>query len=322
MMRDNFGRQITYLRVSITDRCDLKCGYCNVPGRALLERREILSLEEIERICKAFVAQGVTKIRITGGEPLVRRGVVELIGRLNRLQRLDEVTLTTNGTQLDRHAQNLAKSGVRRLNVSLDSLDAGRFQSITGRDALGNVLSGIQAAKQAGLKVKINMVVLVETTDGDIDTMIRWCGMSGHDLTLIEVMPMGPAKLRPATSHIALREHLAQRWSLTPLCEETGGPASYVRVGETGGKLGFITPMSANFCASCNRVRLTSNGKLKLCLDRGESVDLRGLLRSGGSDEELKETIVSAIRGKPSGHDFLSATNEAAVPRSMSAIGG
>lgn len=321
-MFDSFGRQISYLRVSVTDRCDLRCGYCNVPGRALLDRRDILSLEEIERICIAFVELGVTKIRLTGGEPLVRRGVVELVEKLSPLPNLNEITLTTNGTQLDRQALGLAKAGVRRINVSLDSLDAARFKTITGRDVLGSVHAGIDAAKQAGLKVKINMVVLQDTTDGDIDAMIRWCGMMGLDLTLIEVMPMGPAKLRPNDSHIAMREHLGKRWSLTPLCEKTGGPARYVLVGETGGRLGFITPMSANFCESCNRVRLTSNGLLKLCLDRGGSVDLRGILRGGGSDETVKAAIIAAIQGKPSGHDFQGSVGEQRPVRSMSAIGG
>jgi cyclic pyranopterin phosphate synthase len=319
-MFDSFGRQISYLRVSVTDRCDLRCSYCNVPGRALLDRRDILSLEEIERICLAFVELGVTKIRLTGGEPLVRRGVVDLVERLTPL--VSEVTITTNGTQLDRHAQGLAKAGVRRINVSLDSLDATRFKTITGRDALGSVHAGIDAAKQAGLRVKVNMVVLQDTTDGDIDAMIRWCGMMGLDLTLIEVMPMGPAKLRPNDSHIAQREHLGKRWSLTPLCEKTGGPARYVHVGETGGRLGFITPMSANFCEGCNRVRLTSNGMLKLCLDRGESIDLRGILRSDGSDEVIRAAILAAIQGKPSGHDFLGSKGEQRPVRSMSAIGG
>lgn len=322
VMKDSLGRQISYLRVSITDRCDLRCSYCAVPGRPLMERRDILSLEEIERICRIFVELGIRKIRITGGEPLVRRGVVELIARLGGLSQLDEITLTTNGTQLDRHALGLAKAGVRRINVSLDSLDAARFKEITGRDAVGSVHAGIAAARQAGLRVKINTVVLQDTTDGDIDAMIRWCGMMRLDLTLIEVMPMGSAKLRSNDSYIALREHLGQRWNLTPLSEKTGGPARYMRVAETGGKLGFITPMSANFCESCNRVRLTSDGMLKLCLDRGESVDLRQILRNGGSDEALAETIQAAILGKPPGHDFLAALTGESPVRSMSAIGG
>ncbi|MBF0267738.1 MAG: GTP 3',8-cyclase MoaA [Alphaproteobacteria bacterium] len=321
-MKDSLGREITYLRVSVTDRCDLKCSYCNVPGRALLERREILSLEEIEKISAAFVALGVVKIRITGGEPLLRRGVVGLVKRLKALPQLDEVTLTTNATMLDRYASELAAAGLRRVNVSLDSLEAGRIQSITGRNVLNAVLDGISAAGKAGIKVKINMVLVADTSDGEIDAMIRWCGFSGLDLTLIEVMPMGPAKPASPDMQKATQAHLEKRWTLAPLNERTGGPARYVRVGETGGKLGFITPMSACFCDTCNRVRLTSNGMLKLCLDRGDSVDLREILRSGGSDEELKEAILAAIQGKPSGHDFLAAAQVGASARSMSAIGG
>jgi cyclic pyranopterin phosphate synthase len=322
MMQDSLGRQITYLRVSVTDRCDLKCSYCNVPGRHLLDRREILALEEIERICSVFADLGIEKIRITGGEPLVRRGVVDLIRHLTALPQLQEVTLTTNGTMLDRLAPDLAKAGIKRINVSLDSLDSSRIQSITGRNVLDNVLGGISAARDAGIKVKINMVVLADTTDGEIDAMIRWCGMSGLDLTLIEVMPMGPAKPVSPATHKTRRGYLEQRWSLNPLCENTGGPAKYVRVAETGGKLGFITPMSACFCEGCNRVRLTSNGLLKLCLDRGESIDLRSILRTGGSDEEVAQAIMTAIQGKPPGHDFLAALNQAGSVRSMSAIGG
>jgi cyclic pyranopterin phosphate synthase len=229
MMQDSLGRQITYLRVSVTDRCDLKCNYCNVPGRALLDRREILSLEEIERICRVFVDLGIRKIRITGGEPLVRRGVVDLIHNIGALPKLQEITLTTNGTMLDRFSDELARAGIQRINVSLDSLDARRIQAITGRNVLDNVLGGISAARESGIKIKINMVVLADTTDNEFDAMIRWCGMSGLDLTLIEVMPMGPVKFVPPAAHKALRGHLEQRWSLTPLCEETGGPAKYVR---------------------------------------------------------------------------------------------
>jgi cyclic pyranopterin phosphate synthase len=322
LMQDSLGRQITYLRVSITDRCDLKCSYCNVPGRALLQRREILTLEEIERICKIFTALGIKKIRITGGEPLVRRGVAGLIKSLSALHGIDEVTLTTNGTMLERNAADLANAGIKRINVSLDSLDSGRIQSITGRNVLATVLGGIAAAEAVGIKVKINMVLLADTTDSEIDAMIRWCGMSGHDLTLIEVMPMGPARSVSPDRHKALRGPLEHRWNLTPLCEKTGGPAKYVRVGETGGKLGFITPMSASFCEGCNRVRLTSNGMLKLCLDRGESVDLRACLRNGGSDQDLADTILAALQGKPAGHDFNSALEAGESERSMSAIGG
>ncbi|TAN58254.1 MAG: GTP 3',8-cyclase MoaA [Rhodospirillales bacterium] len=321
-MFDSLGRQITYLRVSVTDRCDLRCSYCAVPGRALLERRDILTLEEISRICGAFVDLGVRKIRITGGEPLVRRGVMTLFQDIGALSRLDEVTLTTNGTQLERYAGDLVKAGVKRVNVSLDTLDGERFKTIAGRDVLEQVLNGIAAARRAGLKVKINAVVMADTADGEIDALIRWCGMGGLDLTLIEVMPMGPAQLPSPSKHLALRERLERRWQLTPLCERTGGPARYVRVNATGGRLGFITPMSSNFCEGCNRVRLTSSGLLKLCLDRGESINLRSLLQAGVSDGDLKRAISSAIQGKPKCHDFLGAANHEGGARSMSAIGG
>ncbi|MBF0354848.1 MAG: GTP 3',8-cyclase MoaA [Alphaproteobacteria bacterium] len=321
-MFDSHGRQITYLRVSVTDRCDLRCSYCAVPGRVLLERRHILSLEEITRICGVFADLGVRKIRITGGEPLVRRGVLTLFQNLAGLNRLDEVTLTTNGTQLGSFADGLVKAGVRRVNVSLDTLDAARFKAIAGRDVLEQVLNGIAVARQAGLSVKINMVVMTDTTDGEIDSLIRWCGMGGLDLTLIEVMPMGPAKLPVLSKHLALRDRLERRWRLTPLCERTGGPARYVRVNETGGRLGFITPMSANFCEGCNRVRLTSDGILKLCLDRGDSINLRSLLQAGATDEDLKQVILSAVEGKPKGHDFTREPSKVSPQRSMSAIGG
>ena len=310
MMIDGLGRRITYLRVSVTDRCDLRCTYCMSPDPEFLPRGDLLTLEEVERICRVFVTLGVSKIRVTGGEPLLRKDVMALFRALGAVMRagdLKEVCLTTNGTTLDRYAEDLVRCGVRRVKVSLDTLDPVRFQDITGRNALPQVLDGLEAARRAGLRVKINAVVLPTAEAECFDALLRWCGTNTFDLTLIEAMPMGGlADGIPAGEPLRrVKEFLSRRWSLLPLAEQTGGPARYVRVAETGGLLGFITPMSHGFCDNCNRVRLTCQGELKLCLGRGDSVDLRALVRSGSDDFRLKSAILAAIKAKPSGHDFI-----------------
>ena len=330
-MLDPFGRSISYLRVSVTDRCDFRCVYCMAEDMTFLPKAEILSLEELDRLCGAFIRLGVRKLRLTGGEPLVRRNIMWLIDRLGRhLQTgaLDELTLTTNGSQLARYAQQLADAGVRRINVSLDTLDTRKFTGITRWGRLEQVLTGIEAAKSAGLQVKINTVALKGVNEDEFDRLIGWCGAEGFDLTLIEVMPMGEiggdARLNQYLPLSLVRADLARRWTLTDSPWRTGGPARYVRVEETGGRLGFITPLSHNFCESCNRVRLTCTGTLYMCLGQEDAADLRAPLRASPDDALLEDAIGAAIARKPKGHDFIIDRRHRgpAVPRHMSVTGG
>ncbi len=328
-MIDPFGRAITYLRVSVTDRCDLRCVYCMSEDMTFLPKQEVLSLEELERLCAAFIRLGTTKLRITGGEPLVRREVLTLFRRLGeRLGNgLDELTLTTNGTQLAKHAEALFAAGVRRVNVSLDTLDPARFASITRWGRIDKVLDGIAAAQAAGLHVKVNAVALKGVNEDEISDMLAWCGAQGHDLCLIETMPMGDIGGDRTDQYLPLslvRARLRQRWTLNETGYQTGGPARYFDVAETGTRVGFITPMTHNFCESCNRVRLTCTGTLYMCLGQDDAADLRRVLRAGASDDELDSAIQDAITRKPKGHDFIiDRRNPApAVARHMSLTGG
>ena len=325
-MIDPFGRAITYLRVSVTDRCDLRCVYCMAEDMSFLPKADVLSLEELETLSVAFVRQGVRKLRITGGEPLVRRGVMTLFERLGaHLGRgLDELTLTTNGTQLAKHAEGLVRAGVRRVNVSMDTLDAARFERITRWGKLDRVLEGIAAAKAAGLHVKINAVALRGENEDEIGDLLAWCGAHGHDLCLIETMPMGDIGGDRTDQYLPLsvvRARLRQRFTLVDTSFQTGGPARYFDVEETGARVGFITPMTHNFCESCNRVRLTCTGMLYMCLGQDDAADLRRTLRSGA---DLDAAIAEAILRKPKGHDFVIDRRSAApaVSRHMSLTGG
>jgi len=328
-MIDPFGRAITYLRVSVTDRCDLRCVYCMSEDMTFLPKADVLSLEELERLCVAFIRLGTNKIRITGGEPLVRRDVQTLFQRLGQRlgQGLDELTLTTNGTQLTKHAEALYAAGVRRVNVSLDTLDPARFAAITRWGKIEKVLDGIAAAKAAGLHVKVNAVALKGVNEDEIDDMLAWCGEQGHDLCLIETMPMGDIGGDRTDQYLPLslvRGWLRQRWTLQDTSYQTGGPARYFDVAETGTRIGFITPMTHNFCESCNRVRLTCTGMLYMCLGQDDAADLRRVMRDGVSDAELDAAIRLAITRKPKGHDFvIDRRNPApAVARHMSLTGG
>jgi cyclic pyranopterin phosphate synthase len=325
---DRFGRTITYLRISVTDRCDFRCTYCMSEHMTFLPKKEVLSFEEIEAIADAFVARGVKKLRLTGGEPLVRRDIMALVERLGTHigRGLEELTLTTNGSQLAKYADGLKAAGVRRLNVSLDTLDADRFSAITRRGRIADVLAGIDAAAAAGLAIKINMVAMRGVNDDEIDSMLAWAHGRGFGLTLIEGMPLGEVGIDRVDSYLPLKElrdRLAARYTLTPLDKNTGGPARYVHVAETGGVLGFITPMSHNFCESCNRVRLTATGQLYMCLGQEDRVDLRGALRDGGLDA-LDAALDRAMILKPKGHDFVLDRNHTgpAVMRHMSVTGG
>src|SRR6185312_15370087 len=308
-MIDPFGRTITYLRVSVTDRCDLRCVYCMSEDMSFLPKAELLSLEELDRVCSAFVQLGVRKLRITGGEPLVRRNVMSLFESLGRhLQSgaLDELTLTTNGTQLDKYAGALKAAGVQRINISLDSLDPSRFKAITRWGDHAQVMRGIAAAKAAGLKVKINTVAMRGVNEDEFDDLIAWCGREGFDLVFIETMPMGDIDGDRTQQYLPLslvRAQLARRWTLQQIPDTTGGPARYTRCTETGGRVGFITPMTHNFCESCNRVRLTCTGTLYMCLGQEDAADLRAPLRSSESDTALRAAIQEAITRKPKGHD-------------------
>ena len=323
---DPFARPITYLRVSVTDRCDLRCVYCMAEDMTFLPRADILSLEELERVCLAFVDSGVRKLRITGGEPLVRRNVISLFQSLGaRLgEGLDELTLTTNGTQLAKHAQALAQAGVKRINVSLDTLDPDRFARLTRWGKLSQVFGGIFAARDAGLAIKINAVALRGENEDEFDEMLAWCGQHGFDLCLIETMPMGEIGPERVDQYLPLslvRARLAQRWTLLESAYRTGGPARYVTVQETGRQLGFITPMTHNFCEDCNRVRLTVTGTLYMCLGQDDAADLRAPLRRG---DDLQLAIGEAISRKPKGHDFVIDRSQRApaVARHMSVTGG
>lgn len=326
---DGFGRAVTYLRVSVTDRCDLRCVYCMAEHMTFLPKAQVLTLEELERLASAFVDLGVRKIRITGGEPLVRKGVIGLFSALSsRLAAgdLDELTLTTNGTRLETFAGELAAAGVRRVNVSLDTLDPEAFRRLTRGGDLAQVLRGLEAARAAGLAVKINAVALRDDNASELPDLIAWAHGQGFDATLIEAMPMGDIDVDRSDQFLSLREvrdHLESFWTLTDLDLTTGGPARYVRVAETGGRLGFITPLSHNFCELCNRVRLTCTGTLHTCLGREDASDLRAVLRAGASDSELREAIRRAVDAKPEGHDFRIDRNAPpAVQRHMSTTGG
>ncbi len=328
-MIDPFGRAITYLRVSVTDRCDLRCVYCMAEDMTFLPKSDVLSLEELEQLCSAFIRQGVRKLRITGGEPLVRRGVMTLFERLGaRLGHgLDELTLTTNGTQLAKYAAGLAAAGVRRVNVSMDTLDPDRFNRITRWGKLDKVLDGIAAAKAAGLHVKINAVALRDENEDEIADLLAWCGAQGHDLCLIETMPMGDIGGDRTDQYLPLsivRARLRQRFTLTETSFATGGPARYYDVAETGARVGFITPMTHNFCESCNRVRLTCTGTLYMCLGQDDAADLRRVLRDGADEATLDAAILDAITRKPKGHDFIidRRTTAPSVARHMSLTGG
>lgn len=329
-MIDPFGRKISYLRLSVTDRCDLRCVYCMAEDMEFLPKSEVLSLEELERLAGAFIRLGTTKLRLTGGEPLVRRGILDLIGDLGRHYLADgslkELTLTTNGTQLAKSADALRAAGVKRINVSLDSFDADRFRAITRGGNLGQVMDGLRAAREAGLKVKINMVALHGINEEEFDHAITWCGEQGFDLTLIETMPLGEVEDR-LENYLPLDEvkrRLEQRWTLEPLAVSTGGPARYMRVAETGRMLGLITPLTHGFCESCNRVRVTCTGTLFLCLGQGDAADLRAPLRAGESDQGLERAILDAIDRKPKGHDFIIDRDHRrpALARHMSVTGG
>jgi len=328
-MIDPFGRAITYLRVSVTDRCDLRCVYCMSEDMHFLPKAEVLSLEELERLCAAFIRLGTHKLRITGGEPLVRRDVLTLFQRLGARigHGLSELTLTTNGTQLAKHADALAAAGVRRVNVSLDTLDPARFTAITRWGRLDKVLEGIAAAKAAGLHVKINAVALKGVNEDEIGAMLAWCGAQGHDLCLIETMPMGDIGGDRTDQYLPLslvRARLRRDWTLQETGYQTGGPARSFDVAETGTRIGFITPMTHNFCESCNRVRLTCTGTLYMCLGQDDAADLRQVLRGGASDDVLDQAIREAITRKPKGHDFVIDRRQPApaVARHMSLTGG
>ncbi|MGB6659905.1 MAG: GTP 3',8-cyclase MoaA [Xanthobacteraceae bacterium] len=329
-MVDPFGRAISYLRVSVTDRCDFRCVYCMAENMSFLPKVEVLSLEELDRVCSAFVARGVKKLRLTGGEPLVRRGVMTLVESLSRYLRsgdLDELTLTTNGSQLAKYAAELKAHGVRRINVSLDTLDADKFRAITRWGDLDQVLAGIDAAQAAGLKIKINTVALRDVNEGELPELIEWAHGRGMDLTLIEVMPLGEiggGRLEQYLPLSMVRARLAERFTLENIDYRTGGPARYARVAETGGTLGFITPMTHNFCESCNRVRLTCTGTLYMCLGQDDAADLRKPLRASEGDDLLLAAIDEAIGRKPKGHDFIidRRHQRPALSRHMSVTGG
>ncbi len=325
---DGFGRRISYVRLSVTDRCDFRCAYCMPVDMAFLPKRDILTIEELDAIGTAFVARGVNRLRLTGGEPLVRRGLLELVQRLGRHlgNGLTELTLTTNGSQLARFADGLFAAGVRRVNVSLDTLDANRFRTITRTGEIAPVLDGISAAKAAGLRVKINMVALKGLNEDEIEAMIAWCGAHGHDLTFIETMPLGLIEEDRTDRYLPLdlvRARLAAHWTLQLLEQRTGGPARYVRLRETGQTLGFITPLTHNFCESCNRVRLTATGTLYMCLGQEDRLELRDLLRTQGP-AALDSALDIAMQRKPKGHDFVIERRAAApaVGRHMSMTGG
>jgi cyclic pyranopterin phosphate synthase len=326
---DPFGRAITYLRVSVTDRCDLRCIYCMSERMRFLPRAELLSLEELDRICAAFIARGVRRLRFSGGEPLVRRGFIDLLNAVSRHLRqgaLDEMLVTTNGVQLAEFAEPLARAGVKRINVSLDSLDRETFTRIARRDCLHKVFEGIAAAQAAGLKVKINTVALKHDNAHEIPDLIQWAHAKGLDMTLIETMPLGEIDEDRTTQFLSLaqiRADLSSYWSLTDLPDRTGGPARYVRIEETGGRLGFITPLSHNFCEGCSRVRLTCTGRLYLCLGQEASADLRAPLRASEDDSLLRQAIDAAIELRPKGHDFqIDRLSTPASLRHMSVTGG
>ncbi|WP_025898714.1 GTP 3',8-cyclase MoaA [Sneathiella glossodoripedis] len=330
-MIDPFGREVSYLRVSVTDRCDFRCTYCMAENMTFLPKKEVLSLEELEAITATFIRKGVRKVRLTGGEPLVRKGIMTLINNLGMYLQsgeLDELTLTTNGSQLSRYANSLYAAGVRRINVSLDTLDPERFARITRWGKLDKVLDGLQAAQDAGLKIKLNTVAVRGINDQELSDMVAWAGDRKMDITFIETMPMGEIDELRSDRFLSLREvreTLSKDWNLSDIDFKTGGPADYVQVAETGQKVGFITPLSHNFCESCNRVRLTCTGMLYMCLGQNDNADLRKVLRSENGLSLLDAAIDEAIGRKPKGHDFVidrSRDHIPAVARHMSVTGG
>lgn len=329
-MIDPFGRKVSYLRISVTDRCDFRCVYCMSENMSFLPKKEVLTLEEMDRLCSAFIRKGVRRLRLTGGEPLVRRGIMTLIENLGRHLEtgdLEELTLTSNGSQLAKYAKGLYSAGVRRINVSLDTIDPDKFAKITRWGRLPQVLDGISAAKDAGLDVKINMVALKNVNKDEIGDMVGWCGERDLDLTFIETMPLGEIAENRIDQYLPLeqvRQDLAKQWTLNESLHTTGGPARYVDIAETGRRVGFITPMTHNFCESCNRVRLTCTGTLYMCLGQDDAEDLRKPLRASESDEILEAAIDKAIGNKPKGHDFIVDRNNTApaVSRHMSVTGG
>jgi cyclic pyranopterin phosphate synthase len=329
-MIDPFGRSVTYLRVSVTDRCDFRCVYCMPEHMSFLPKADVLSLEELDRLCSAFVGKGVNKLRLTGGEPLVRRDVMKLfrsLGRHLKTGDLKELTVTTNGSQLGRFAGELVDCGVKRINVSVDTLDPDKFRTITRWGDLSRVLAGVSAAQDAGLKIKINTVALRGVNEHEIPSLVSWAHGRGMDITLIETMPMGEVDADRTEQYLPLslvRAELSKTYTLEPTDERTGGPARYVRVKETGGRIGFITPLSHNFCESCNRVRLTCTGTLYMCLGQEDAADLRAPLRASSDDVLLDAAIDEAIGRKPKGHDFVidRRHNRPAVSRQMSLTGG
>jgi cyclic pyranopterin phosphate synthase len=327
---DPFGRHVTYLRVSVTDRCDFRCVYCMAENMTFLPKQDLLSLEELDRVCTAFIEKGIRKIRLTGGEPLVRRGIMTLVESLSRHLRsgaLDELTFTTNGSQLSRFADELHAHGVRRINVSVDTLDGAKFKAITRWGDLAKVRGGIAAAQRAGLGIKINMVALKDVNEDEIPEMLRWAHGEGMDLTLIETMPLGEIDGDRTEQYLPLsvvRARLLDEFTLEDIPYRTGGPARYVSVKETGGRLGFITPLTHNFCESCNRVRLTCTGTLYMCLGQEDAADLRAPLRRSEGNDLLNAAIDEAISRKPKGHDFIidRRHNRPALTRHMSVTGG
>ncbi len=328
-LTDGFGRRIAYLRVSVTDRCDLRCAYCMPERMQFLPKAEVLSIEELDRLTGVFIGLGTRKLRLTGGEPLVRKGLMELVERLSRHLRsgaLDELTLTTNGTHLDQYAAELARLGMKRVNVSLDTLDPATFQRLTRGGDIAKVFAGLDAAQAAGLKVKINTVALARDNRGEIRDLMCFAHARGFDLVLIETMPMGDVDENRTDQFLSLREvrqDLVAAWTLTPLSDTTLGPARYSRVAETGGRIGFITPLSHTFCDTCNRVRLTCTGTLHTCLGRDDATDLRSLLRASPDDAPLVDAIRAAIAAKPLAHDFRIGVGEGpTVRRHMSTTGG
>ncbi len=327
---DPFGRRISYLRVSVTDRCDFRCVYCMAEHMTFLPKADLLTLEELDRLCSAFVAKGVRKLRLTGGEPLVRRGIMTLFGSLSRhldSGALDELTLTTNGSQLTKYAAELAACGVRRINVSLDTLDPGKFRAITRWGDLGKVIAGIDAAQAAGLHVKINVVALKGVNEDELGSLMAWAHGRGMDITVIEVMPLGDVGEERLGQYLPLsmvRARLARDYTLDEIGYRTGGPARYFRVKETGGRLGFITPLTHNFCESCNRVRLTCTGTLYMCLGQEDAADLRTPMRTSEGNALVYAAIDDAIARKPKGHDFIidRRHQQPALSRHMSVTGG
>lgn len=326
---DRFGRTVRYLRLSVTDRCDLRCVYCMGEDMVFVPRRDLLTLEELDRLASAFVARGVNKLRITGGEPLVRKDILSLFRSLSRHLRsgaLGELTLTTNGTQLADHAEALFAAGVRRINVSLDTLDVDRFRALTRRGTLGTVMDGLRAATEAGLRIKLNAVALKGITETEVFDLISFAHGRNMDLTLIETMPLGDVGVDRTDQYLPLselRRIIERRFSLVDTTERSGGPARYALVTETGGRIGFITPMSHNFCESCNRVRVSATGVLYTCLGQEQRADLRDALRGSEADDILGATIERAIDLKPKGHDFAIDRNKRpSLRRHMSALGG